>query len=341
MALHYGVGMGRTLPIGEVVPHVKLAEDLGYEHATFIDSQALSRDCVVMMSLAAANTRRIRIGPGVTQPYTRHLSVLANSVATIDELSGGRALLGIGAGMSATGVLGRQPRPLDELATAVEFFRAYTAGKEATWQGTTVRSEWSRRQIPVIIGADGPKGMRQAARIADGVFVPAVRPDVFRWRVPRLTEGAAAGGRDLKDVQVWVRTMVCVEDDLDRARDEVRSYAATCAFSLYLGVLRWPTADAEELKGLLPASLVDEVTRLGKRYDYYQHEKRGAPHAADLSNEAIDSFVFCGPPSRCIERIQELRRAGVDRISMVLYALSDKKRAMRRFVEEVYPHVAQ
>src|SRR5438045_9307489 len=111
MALHYGVGMGRTLPIGEVVPHVKLAEDLGYEHATFIDSQALSRDCVVMMTLAAANTRRIRVGPGVTQPYTRHLSVLANSVATVDELSDGRAVLGIGAGMSATGVLGRAPRP--------------------------------------------------------------------------------------------------------------------------------------------------------------------------------------------------------------------------------------
>src|SRR5262245_47809367 len=170
--------MGRTLPIHEIVPHAKLAEELGYDHATFIDSQALSRDCVVMMALAAANTRRIRIGPGVTQPYTRHLSVLSNGVATIDELSGGRALLGIGAGMSATGVLGRQPRPMAELADAVAFFRAFTGGQEATWQGQTVRSEWSRRRIPVIIGADGPKGMRQAARIADGVFLPAVRPDV-------------------------------------------------------------------------------------------------------------------------------------------------------------------
>jgi alkanesulfonate monooxygenase SsuD/methylene tetrahydromethanopterin reductase-like flavin-dependent oxidoreductase (luciferase family) len=183
--------------------------------------------------------------------------------------------------------------------------------------------------------------MRQAARIADGVFLPGVRPDLFRWRLPRLREGAAAGGRDLKDLQVWIRTMVCVEDDLDRARNEVRSYAATCAFSLYLGVLRWPSADAQELKDVLPATLVDEIMQLGTRYDYYQHEKRGAAHAADLSHEAIDSFVVCGPPGRCIERIRALREAGVDRISMVLYALSDKKRAMRRFVEEVYPHVAE
>ena len=269
------------------------------------------------------------------------MSVLANSVATIDELSGGRAILGIGAGMSSTGVLGKEPRPLAELAAAVQFFRDFTGGKDATWRETTVRSEWSRRRIPVIVGADGPKGMRQAARIADGVFVPGTRADLFRWRLPRLADGAAAGGRALDDLQIWTRTMVCVDDDLGRARDEVRSYAATCAFSLYLGVLRWPTPDAEELKEALPPGLVDEIVRLGKRYDYYEHEKRGAAHAADLSDAAIDSFVLCGPPGRCVERIRELREAGVDRISMVLYALSDKKRAMRRFVEEVYPHVAQ
>lgn len=339
MALQYGVGMGRTLPITEVVPHVRLAEELGYEHATFIDSQALSRDCVVMMTLAAANTTRIRIGPGVTQPYTRHMSVLANSIATLDELSGGRAVLGIGVGMSSTGVLRKEPRPLAELATAVQFFRDFTAGNDATWQGVTVHSEWSRRQIPVIIGADGPKGMRQAARIADGVFLPGVRKDLFAWRLPRLADGAAASGRTLSDLQIWIRTMVCVDDDLKRARSEVRSYAATNAFSLYLGVLRWSTPDAEELKDVLPARLVDEIVRLGQRYDYYEHEKRGAAHAADLSDDLIDSFVFCGPPSRCIERIRELRSAGVDRISMVLYGLSDKKRTMRRFVEEVHPCV--
>jgi alkanesulfonate monooxygenase SsuD/methylene tetrahydromethanopterin reductase-like flavin-dependent oxidoreductase (luciferase family) len=332
--------MGRTLPIGQVVPHVQLAETLGYEHATFIDSQALSRDCVAMMTLAAEHTSRVRIGPGVTQPYTRHMSVLANAVATVDELSGGRAMLGIGAGMSSTGVLGKQPRPLAELAKAVDFFRDFVAGKEASWQGGEVRSEWSRRQIPVLIGADGPKGMRQAARIADGVFLPGVRPDLFRWRLPRLREGAAAAGRRLEDLDVWTRTMVCVDDDLGRAREEVRSYAATCAFSLYLGVLRWPTPDAQELRDVLPGPLVDEIDRLGKRYDYYQHEKRGAVHAADLSDAVIDSFVFCGPPARVIERIQELRGAGVDRISMVLYALSDKKAAMQRFAEDVLPHVA-
>src|SRR5487761_1004076 len=98
LALKYGVGMGRNESITEVLAETKLAEELGFDHVTFIDSQNLARDSVAMMILAAANTGRVQIGQGVTQPYTRHPAVLANSVATVDELSGGRAFLGIAAG---------------------------------------------------------------------------------------------------------------------------------------------------------------------------------------------------------------------------------------------------
>lgn len=339
MTLAYGVGMGRTLAITDIVPHARLAEDLGYDHCTFIDSQALSRDSVAMLTMAAANTSRIRLGPGVTQPHTRHVSVMANSIATIDELSGGRAFLGVGAGFSSTGVLGKEPRPLGELALAVQFFRDFTSGREAHWGDLTMHSEWSKRQIPVLIGADGPKGMRQAAKIADGVFLPGTLPEILAWRAKRLEQGAAAAGRTVSDLEVWVRTMVVVHDDLEYAYNEARAYAATCAHSLYLGVLRWPSEDAEELKAALPAGIVDEIMQLGKRFEWYEHEKRGAPHAAELSPELLDAFVVCGPPSRVIEKIQGLKDAGMNRISMVLYSLHDKKGAMRRFVEDVYPHV--
>src|SRR5438270_11795405 len=113
--------MGRMLPITEIVSHMKLADELGYENATVIDSQCLSRDSTTMMALAAANTHRIKIGPGVTQPYTRHMAVVANEIATIDELSGGRAFLGIGMGMSAVGVMDKPPSLLKELEDSVQF----------------------------------------------------------------------------------------------------------------------------------------------------------------------------------------------------------------------------
>ncbi len=339
MALRYGVGMGRSLPITEIVPHVKLAEELGYEHVTFIDSQGLSRDSVAMMTLAAVNSSRIQIGQGVTQPYTRHMSVAANSVATVDELSGGRAFLGIGAGASALGVLGRQPRPMAELEEAVRFFRDFTSGREGQWLGEKTRSEWIRRRIPVYLGVDGPKSMRLAGRIADAVFVPGLRTDLIEWRRKRFREGLESANRTSEELDIWARTMVCVDEDIKYARRQVRSYACTCAFQIYFGTFRWKTPDAEELKAILPPALVDEIMLLGQRYDWYQHEKRDAIHSAEASDELIDSFVMCGPPRRIVEKLQELRSAGVDRISMTLYTIDDKKRAMRRFVEEVYPHV--
>lgn len=338
-ALRYGVGMGRELAITEIVPHVKLAEDLEYEHVTFIDSQALSRDSVSMMTLAAANTSRIKIGHGVTQPYTRHMSVLANAVASVDELSGGRAFLGIAGGGSSLGVMGKARSTMAELEAAVQFFRDFTSGKTATWKGATVHSEWSRRQIPVIIGADGPKSLRLAGRIANGTFAPGLRPELIAWRRQRVAEGLESAKRSPDDFDYWVRTMICVHDDLEYARSQVRSYACTGAYQFYFGALRWKTEEAEELRDILPARLVDEVSRLGETYDWYQHERREATYAADASDELIDSWVIYGPPSRCIEKLQELRDAGGDRISMTLYTISDKQTAMRRFVEEVLPHV--
>ena len=337
--LQYGVGMGRSEPITEIVGQVKLAEDLGYQHCTFIDSQALSRDSVVMMALAATNTSRIQIGQGVTQPFTRHMSVCSNAVATIDELSGGRAFLGMGAGASALGVLGKQPRSMQELEEAVKFFRDFTSGREGEWLGGKAHSEWIRRRIPVILGVDGPRSMRIAGRIADGVFIPGLRPELIEWRRKRLDQGIAEGGRKREDLDYWVRTMICVDDDLEYARNQVRSYAGTCAFQVFFGTFRWKTPDAEELRQLLPGNIVDEINLLGERYDWYQHEQKNAIHGADLSPELIDSFVMCGPPKRVVEQVQALKECGIDKISMTLYTIDDKKRAMRRFVEEVWPYV--
>lgn len=339
MALRYGVGMGRTESIFVIADHARLAESLGYDHITFIDSQNLSRDNVAMMTMAAANTERIRIGPGVTQPFTRHMAVCANAIATVDELSNGRAFLGIGAGMSSTGVLDRPMAGMDTLEHAVHFFRNFTQGNEAEWEGVKMHSEWAHRTIPVIIGAGGPKRMRQAVQIGDGCFMPGVHPELVKWRFARLADGAATSGRSLEDFQPWIRTMVCVDDDLTHARDEVRTYAATCAYGIYKATLRWKGRDADDLRAALPDALIEEIIKIGTTYSMYEHEKRGARHAAEASDELIDAMVISGPASRCVEQIQELRQIGVENISMVLYSLSNTKEAMRRFAEDVYPRI--
>lgn len=333
--MRFGVGMGRTLTVRGAAELARLADELQYEHCTFIDSQNLCRDSIAMMTLAAARTHRIRIGHAVTNPYTRHAAVLANAIATVDEISAGRAFLGIGAGGSAVAMVGQNPRRLTELADYVTFFRDFTAGREASWQGLSMRSEWVRRDIPVVIGTHGAKSCRLAGRVADGVFLPGLHPWIAEWKRARVAEGAARAGRTLADLEVWSRGAVFVHDDADYAREYVRSYAATSAFFLWRSVLRLESAESAELASGLPTAVVEEMAKLAERYDWYQHEVVGAPHAAELSDSLIECFAIYGPPDQCIDRFEELRELGVDRVSFVLYGVPDQAAMIRIFVEDV------
>ncbi len=333
--MKFGVGIGRTLDSEAAAGLARFAEEQGYVHCTSIDSQNLCRDSIAMMALATARTERISIGHAVTNPYTRHAAVLANAIATLDEISGGRAFLGIGAGGSAVAMIGKNPRPLTELADYVAFFRDFTAGRPTSWQGVPMRSEWARRDIPVVIGTHGTKSCQLAGRIADGVFLPGFDPEIARWKRARVAEGAESAGRTLADLHVWSRGAVFIHDDLDHAREYVRSYAATSAFFLWRSVLSKDTPESKELAAALPGAVLSEMAALAERYDWYQHEVTGAPHAADLSPRLIDCFAIYGPASRCAERLEELRSLGVELISLVLYGVPDQKAMVRNFAESV------
>ncbi|WP_424860409.1 LLM class flavin-dependent oxidoreductase [Streptomyces sp. MMS24-I29] len=333
--MKFGIGIGRTLTARESAKLARQADELGYEHCTFIDSQNLCRDSTAMMALAAAATTRIRIGQAVTNPYTRHASVLANVIATLDEISEGRIFLGIGAGGSAVAMVGKKPRPLTELAEYVQFFRDFTGGKETEWQGLPMRSEWAEREIPVLIGTHGAKSCRLAGRIADGVFLPGLSPEITTWKRVRVAEGARSAGRELADLDVWSRGTVFVHDDVDEAREYLRSYAATSAYFLWRSVLSRTTPESEELAAMLPDAVLSDMAALAERYDWYQHEVVGAPHAAELSDRLIDCFAIYGPPSRCVDRLQELRETGADQVSLVLYGVPDQTAMISRFVEDV------
>ncbi|MEV6596472.1 LLM class flavin-dependent oxidoreductase [Actinoplanes sp. NPDC051346] len=333
--MRFGIGIGRTLDAAGAARLAQHADELGYDHCTFIESQNLCRDSTIMMALAAARTSRIRLGHAVTNPYTRHAAVLANTIATIDELAPGRVFLGIGAGGSAVAMVGRNPRPLTELGDYVEFFRDFTAGKEATWQGLKMRSEWARRDIPVLLGTHGSRSCRLAGQVADGVFLPGFAPEIVKWKREQVAAGAAAAGRGPGSLELWSRGAVFVHEDADHAREYVRSYAATSAYFLWKSALVRQSTQSQALREAMPEPLLAEMARLAVEYAWDQHEVVGAPHAAALSAELIDCFAIYGPQSRCLERLHELESLGVDRASFVLYGVPDQQAMISRFAESV------
>ena len=341
MHMDFSVGMGRNLRFSDVADHARVAEESGFSHVTLEDSQNLCRDVYVMMTMAALSTNRIHIGHGVTNPYTRHPSVTASATATIHELSGGRAFLGIGAGFTAMTTMAMKARPMAEFRSVIEFFKGYTAGREVEYRGAKMHSEWSRNQVPVYIASLGPRSLQMAGELGDGVILIGIRPEIMKWNIEQVEKGAERAGREVSDLDLWARTMIYIAPSKEEARREVASYAATNACDSYRSLLRRDTPGVEELRRRLEAvepGIVAEIKAIYDAFDPYQHEVIDAPHSKAVSQRVIDFFLMTGTPEDICDQIAKLGPLGVSNISTVLYAILDKKGMMREIGNRIMPN---
>ena len=143
MTIEFGIGLGQDQDVHNVAHYAKVAEDLGFHHATMIDMGTLSQEVNVMMTVAAMGTERIKIGHGVTNPATYHPGAIANAVASLRELTNDRAFVGIGAGGPYGQYLTKGVR-MAELRESVQFMQDFSAGREGEWRGNSWHNEWIR-----------------------------------------------------------------------------------------------------------------------------------------------------------------------------------------------------
>ena len=238
-----------------------------------IDSQLAMKDVYAGLVVAAMNTSRVGLGTGVTNAVTRHPTITANAIAAIDEISRGRAILGLGAGDSALYGIGLKPQKVAEVAGAVDFFRANVA-----------------RSVPIYLAVSQERMCDLAGRVADGAIVmgPA-QPDMVRKQV----EWIRAGGREM-EIAFIAPTSTDIED--------VRSWASTQARLM---------SHHKQLPDSL-ASFRDEIARSAESYDYAEHLSTHAEHSAAVSDELVRALAVVGTNDECAARLRELRQAGVD-----------------------------
>src|SRR5581483_7847483 len=172
--MNLGVGLFPTADVGTMRELTQLAEKLGFSHVWVGDSPNIWREGYVTMAASAVGTERVVFGTGVTNPQTRHLSVIASTFATMAEWLPGRVALGIGTGDSALQTMGRKPTTLAKLEQWVADFRKLLAGEEALEEqsGKPFHVGYPLPgPVPVYIAASAPKILRLAGRIADGVIM--------------------------------------------------------------------------------------------------------------------------------------------------------------------------
>lgn len=327
--VEFHVGLLPNRPAAEVASLIATAEELGFAGAWVADSQSIMRDAYVALAVAAGMTSRIRLATGVTNPVTRNLAVLAGAIATLDELSSGRAILGIGVGESAVRTLGLHPATLAELEDATAAIRSLLAGEEAGFAGSTTRMAWPVRPVPIWYASSGPRSLHVAGRVADGIlFQVGAHPALVRWALDRIDAGEAEAGRPPGSVGRLVRLACSIHPNRDWARDEVRAYAAGAAGTVY-----WAVPASE-----MPDGLHAEIGAMKERYDYFEHMSAEARHRELVTDTIIDAIAIAGTPEEALPRFRELIALGVDGFVTPI-TTSDPVETMRVLAEDVIPNL--
>jgi len=329
--LNFGVTFMTDPPASEVVGRAVLAEDNGFSHVWTWDSHVLWQDPYPVFTLMAAATTTIHIGTCVTNPVTRDPTVTASAMATLNEISGGRMEMGIGRGDSAQRVLGRGPVKLAEFERACVLIRDLAEGREVDVDGTPVKLAWSQgRRLPVWVAAYGPKALRCAGRVGDGVILQLADPFIIEWALRYVREGAQEAGRDFADIQVMAAAPAYLSTDLAHAREQVRWFPALVSNHVVDLVKRYHDAE-------LPSELTDFIAAR-ERYDYAHHGRTGSDNADFVTDDVVDRFCVLGSPEQVRERLGQLQDLGVTQFN-IYSMVDDPEGVIRGFGADVIPQL--
>ena len=299
----------RIPEIGTVDAQPERAERQGFDGITFTDSQNLVGAPYVAVALAANATERLRFATGVTNAYTRHPAALANVAATVQEVSGGRFVLGIGRGDTALFHLGMKPMPVVDFIDAVTDLQRYLANDTIDCEGRPSRLQFLDRcrqpKVPLDIAVSGPRMIEFAARAAERVtFAVGADPDRVAWAIDLARKAAADNGRDPAEISFGAYVTVGCHPDLDAARNLISGAVAAFAhFSSMPGSTGAGLADADR----------EVVAEVGRTYNSNEHLSNTAAHTAALNDEFVDRFAVVGPPDVCAARLRGLADLGLDR----------------------------
>jgi 5,10-methylenetetrahydromethanopterin reductase len=328
----------------QVAPRAAVrAEAAGFDGMVVVDSQNLSGDPYVALTLAATQTTTLKLGTGVTNTSTRHPAATAAAIASVHVASGGRAALGIGRGDSALAHLGLAPAPVGELAAYVIAVRAYLRGESLPYDSLTrfahpgtkaldtlglaeapddSRLHWLPRDLPPVeveVAATGPKVL-EASRHADRVLLGVgADPERVAW------------ARDLAAApKTGMFVNVVAHPDRGVGRDLMRGGLSTFArFNTMHGEQNGPLADADR----------EVLQTLHRSYDMTKHTQTGSAQANTLTDDFVDRFGIVGPPDYCVERLRALAALGVDKFVIVGPSLGSEpaqaRVAMSLFATEV------
>ena len=340
----FGVGMAPVEPLDKIVSVARMAEELGFENFVHADQRfAGEKDVFVTLAADALATSRIQLGPCVADPYSRIPAMIAVAIATLDELSGGRALLTLGAGGSGFREMHLQRTRVNQaLRETIIMIRSLFSGETVNFEGSLFKLSGARLNIdvrpdiPILVATRSPRNLELAGELADGVVIATyVSKAQLEYAIERVRRGAERSGRRLEDIRMasWVYTSI--SEDGRQAVENVRPFVTQALINTspatYGTIL---DGFDESLPGFLMQCREAGPAGLETAYQDRRH----------LTDEVIKRFSVAGTAEDCISKIREITSMGIDEIWLRCFsaprAEGEHEKVIVPFAEQVMPHFA-
>jgi probable F420-dependent oxidoreductase len=336
--MEFGVVLQTNPPAARTVELARQAETHGFDYVWTFDSHLLWQEPFVIYAAILAATRKVMVGPMVTNPSTRDWTVLASLFATLNEMYGNRTVCGIGRGDSAVRTLNGRPADLATLRDAIHVIRELANDRPVQLNDRTLRFPWSKGSaLEVWVAAYGPLALRLAGEVGDGFILQLADPDIAAWTIKVVRDAAERAGRDPAAVKFCVAAPMYVGDGqsaTERAhmRDQCRWFGGMVGNHVADLVARYGTGST------IPKALTDYIAgRQG--YDYNEHGRAGNLHAAFVPDEIVERFCLLGSPQEHVQRLEALRELGVHQFAGYLQH-DDKEHTLQLYGERIIPAMA-
>ncbi|TFF95833.1 5,10-methylenetetrahydromethanopterin reductase [Candidatus Thorarchaeota archaeon] len=338
-------------PVERIVEYSVTAEEAGFDYIWITDHYN-NRNLWCTLTAIALATKTVLIGPGVTNPYHTSPALSAAAAVTLNEISHGRAVIGLGAGDKVTlQTLGIEwEKPVSTVVEGIQCIRELTQGKRVTMEGRVLKLNGAKLsmvekipvldidgnpiardgkivkkapKIPVYAGVQGPMMLRNTAAVADGILINASHPLDFKIAVETIREGAEKAGRTLQELDIGAYTACSVADSLEEASS---------------GMIR--VVVAYIVAGAPESVLLRHELELDRCKDIKEALAKGNYGNAQqlVSDQMIEAFAIVGRPDDCVQRIKELIDTGVTHFIAGSPIGPDKIKAIKILGQKVIPH---
>lgn len=306
--MKYSVGTYPNVSAQEMIATGVLADRLGFHTMWVPDSHLLWREAYVLLGAIASQTTSIRLATAVTNPMTRHLTVTSSAFSTLDELSGGRATLGISVGDSALKTMGLQISTVDNFEASLKMIQGLLRGETVDVPGgdTATIAHAKNRNVPIYVASTGPRMLKLAGRLADGVvLMNGVAPDLLQAAIDKVHEGAREVGRDPSEVKIVVWA-AC------HANNENPSESVNAVkYNIARAILRGMPGEVDELTKAT-------AEKVKQAYNYAQHGSAEADFAALVPDELVPRYTFAGTGDDVRKQVEKLEGLGIDEIAFAI-----------------------